>query len=148
MYFLLGLCLMLPMAGYGAVYSIGEPTAEEQLMLSYINRCRADPAEEGRIIANTTDRDVRLAIDGYQVDLNAFKAAMAAYSPTAPVAFNWKLILAARNHSNYVEINKVQEHNEVSTNAGYTGTTPGGRITYQGYPWAYYSENVSLILIF
>lgn len=128
---------------YGADYSIGSPTAEEQLMLSYINRCRANPTEEGKIIANTTDPDVTGSLTYFHVNLTAFKIAMAAYSPQPPLAFNWKLILAARNHSNYMQINQVQDHYETSTNGGFTGTDPGARITAQGYTWWSYGENVS-----
>ena len=44
--------------GGPTLYSIGQPTAEEQLYLEYINRSRANPPAEGARLAATTDPDV------------------------------------------------------------------------------------------
>src|SRR5690242_924638 len=51
------------------VYSIGDPTDEEQLYLEYINRSRADPSAEGVRLATTTDADVLSAYSFFSVDL-------------------------------------------------------------------------------
>ena len=52
------------------LYSIGDPTAEEQLILEFINRARADANAEAQRLANTTDEDVLNAIDFFGVDLD------------------------------------------------------------------------------
>src|SRR4051794_30249049 len=40
------------------LYSIGQPTDEEQLYLEFLNRMRANPTAEGQRLAATTDSDV------------------------------------------------------------------------------------------
>jgi len=57
----------------------------------------------------------------------------------APVAMNAQLMTAARLHSGNMFTNQYQGHNETN---GVTITTPGDRITAQGYPWSTYGENV------
>src|SRR5882724_10225544 len=51
------------------LYSIGDPTDEEQLYLEYLNRSRSDPPAEGVRLANTTDPDVLSAYTFFKVDL-------------------------------------------------------------------------------
>src|SRR3569832_2162151 len=43
------------------LYSIGQPTDEEQLYLEYLNRMRANPTAEGQRLAVTTDLNVLAA---------------------------------------------------------------------------------------
>ena len=50
------------------LYSIGQPTDEEQLYLEFLNRMRANPTEEGQRLATTTDADVLSAYTFFQVD--------------------------------------------------------------------------------
>src|SRR5262245_18024423 len=55
--------------GLPTIYSIGQPTDEEQLYLEYINRSRANPTAEGVRLAATTDPDVLSAYSYFAVDL-------------------------------------------------------------------------------
>ena len=80
-------------------FSHGDPTPLEQQMLELVNRARMNPAQEGGILnaVNTW----------YSVDARARKPSFfanligefSAYPAAAPVAFNAKLIAAARAHS-------------------------------------------------
>ena len=117
-------------------YSIGEPTAEEQLFLEYINRARAHPPAEGQRLKNTTDPDVRAAYAYFGVDLNLMASQFAALGPVPPVSMNAKLTAAARAHSQDMYINVYQDH------TGTDGSNPGTRITAQGYIWNAYGECV------
>lgn len=85
-------CLLLLSAAAGPVsaqlYSHGDPTAEEQLMLELVNRARANPAAEA----------ARLGID-----LNeGLEANTISSEPKQPLAFNPQLIQAARGHSQWM----------------------------------------------
>src|SRR2546429_7504208 len=81
------------------LYSIGDPTDEEQLYLEYLNRSRADPPAEGVRLANTTDPDVLSAYTYFGVNLTLMQNEFATNPPVPPLAFNSRLIDAARWHS-------------------------------------------------
>ena len=66
------------------LYSIGDPTDEEQLYLEYINRSRSDPPAEGVRLANTTDTDVLSAYSFFSVDLGLMQSQFNAISPVPP----------------------------------------------------------------
>ncbi|PYJ93302.1 MAG: hypothetical protein DME23_26290 [Verrucomicrobia bacterium] len=119
------------------LYSIGDPTDEEQLYLEYINRSRADPPAEGVRLANTTDPDVLSAYTYFMVNLTLMQNEFATNPPVPPLAFNSKLIDAARWHSGDMFTNMYQAHNQ--TNAGVV-RDPGDRINYEGYTWNTYGE--------
>src|SRR5688572_10667862 len=51
------------------VYSIGDPTPEEQLYVEFINRSRANPQAEAGLFAASTDADVVANYDFFDVDL-------------------------------------------------------------------------------
>ncbi|PYJ85499.1 MAG: hypothetical protein DME22_08945, partial [Verrucomicrobia bacterium] len=121
------------------LYSIGDPTDEEQLYLEYINRSRADPPAEGVRLANTTDPDVLSAYTYFMVNLTLMQNEFATNPPVPPLAFNSKLIDAARWHSGDMFTNMYQAHNQ--TNAGVV-RDPGDRINYEGYTWNTYGENI------
>ena len=80
-------------------FSHGEPTALEQQMLEFVNRARMNPAAEG-VILNAVNT-------WYSVDARARKPSFfanlvgefATYPAVAPLAFNAKLLLSARAHS-------------------------------------------------
>ena len=126
----------MSIAATPTLYSIGEPTAEEQLFLEYINRARANPAAEGQRLKNTTDSDVLGAYAYFGVDLNLMASQMAALSPLPPVSMNAKLMAAARAHSLDMFTAVYQSH------TGSDGSSPGSRITAQGYVWSAYGECV------
>src|SRR5687767_12911659 len=52
-----------------AVYSIGDPTPEEQLYIELINRARANPTGEAQIFATTLDASVLANLQYYNVNL-------------------------------------------------------------------------------
>ncbi len=117
-------------------YSIGSPTDEEQLYLEYINRARANPPHEGWILATTTDPDVLAAYAYFGVDTNLMQSQFNAITSSPPVAMNGQLMAAARGHSQDMFVNQYQGH------TGTDGSSPGDRITAQGYNWYTYGENV------
>ena len=117
-------------------YSIGQPTDEEQQYLEYLNRARANPPAEGAILANTTDANVLSAYTYFGVDLGLMQTQFNAIAPAPPVAMNAALMAAARLHSGDMYTNQYQGHN------GTDGSSPGTRITAQGYSWVTYGENV------
>ncbi len=117
-------------------YSIGNPTDEEQLYLEYLNRARANPPAEGLILATTTDPNVLSAYSAYTVDLSLMQSQFNAIAITPPLAMNAKLMAAARVHSQDMFVNMYQGH------TGTDGSSPGDRITAQGYSWYTYGENV------
>ena len=100
------LCLLLLastariFAQSGTPYSIdgtaGGPTDEETFHLELINRARIDPAGEATRLRTTTDADVLSAVAFFETDLNVMAQEIAALPPVPPVAFNARLINAAR----------------------------------------------------
>ncbi len=118
------------------LYSIGNPTDEEQLYLELINRARANPTNEAQRLRNITDPDVLAAYGYFGVDLNLMVSQISAYAPAPPLAMNAKLTAAARLHSGDMLTNNFQGH------YGSNGRDPGARITAQGYVWSTYGENV------
>ena len=80
-------------------YSHGDPTSLEQQMLELVNRARMNPNQEGTILDSVNT--------WYSVDARARKPSFfanlrgefAAYPAVAPLAFNAKLMQAARAHS-------------------------------------------------
>ena len=117
-------------------YSIGSPTDEEQLYLEYINRARANPPAEGLKLAITTDPDVLAAYAQFGVDTNLMQSQFNAITSSPPVAMNAQLLAAARGHSQDMFVNQYQDH------TGTDGSSPGDRITAQGYNWYTAGENV------
>jgi uncharacterized protein YkwD len=118
------------------IYSIGNPTDEEQLYLELINRSRANPAAEGERFRTLNDPDVRRDLEDFKVDLDKLVADFNAINPAPPLSLNANLSAAARLHSLDMLTNQFQGH------AGRNGSTTGDRITAQGYPWNAYGENV------
>ena len=81
------------------VYSHGDPTPEEQLMLEYINRGRANPTEEGIRMMDTKDPAVQGAYSYFKIDAAKTKQAFAGYPERPPLAFHPQLIESSRNHT-------------------------------------------------
>ncbi|MEO6871131.1 MAG: CAP domain-containing protein [Chthoniobacterales bacterium] len=115
------------------LYSIGNPTGEEQQYLELINRARANPAAEGARLAASTDPDVLDAIAGFGVDLALFQAQMKALPP---LAFNGDLLAAARAHTQDMFAHAYQDH------IGTDGSSTSDRISAQGYDWSADGENI------
>lgn len=118
------------------LYSIGQPTDEEQLYLEYLNRMRANPTKEGQILATTTDPNVLGAYSYFSVDLSLMESEFSTNPPVPPLAMNAELTAAARLHSGDMFTNMYQSH------TGTDGSTPETRVTAQGYYWNYVGENI------
>ncbi len=126
------------------LYSIGNPTGEEQLYLEYINRARANPPAEWVLLANTTDPEVTSAYDFFGVNLVTMMNEFAAINPAPPLSFNAELIEAARLHSGDMFTNVFQGHYtwNPATGAMDSSKSPGYRMDLVGYNWLSYGENV------
>jgi hypothetical protein len=122
--------------GSPPLYSIGNPTDEEQLFLEFINQGRANPTAEANRMRNTTDSDVLAAYAYHGVDLNLMVTQISGYVPSPPLSFNAQLITAARRHSADQLARGSQGH------VGSDGSDPGSRMTAAGYLWTSYGENV------
>lgn len=118
------------------LYSIGDPTDEEQLHLEYLNRSRAAPAAEGTRLGETTDARVLAAYDYFGVDVALMESQFAAIPAVPPLAMNALLTAAARAHSLDMYRNNFQSH------TGSNGSSTGERIAAQGYDLTVYGENV------
>lgn len=119
------------------------PTNEEQELLQLTNRFRADPAgEAARILAGTgwtagEKAAINSAMTFFGVDTKLFTTQMAAFSPSAPLAWHVTLEEAAAGHSAAMIKADAQEHQ-----------LPGGpnlvaRVEAAGYTgWAALGENI------
>lgn len=133
------LCSVLLVAGSVAgqgIYSIGQPTAEEQFHVELINRARANPKAEGERLAATQALEVTDSYRFYKVDLDLMKREFATLSAMPPLAINSRLTDAARGHSRDMLQNVFQDH------SGSDGSTAGQRMTRAGYVWRIFGENV------
>lgn len=95
--------------------SIAAPTAPEQLFLELLNSARANPAAYGASIG---------------VDLSGV-------APSQPLAFDPRLIDAARGHSIDMSVQNYFGHDTP------LGVTPGQRITAAGYSWQSWGESIA-----
>ncbi len=92
------------------LYSIGQPTDDEQLYLELINRARANPPQEGVWLSELTDPDVVSAIDFFNVNIALMVNEFSVIAPAQPLAFSAPMIAAARLHSALMFTNQVQQH--------------------------------------
>ena len=92
---------------------MAQPTAFEQYMLELLNRARSDPAGEA----------ARLGIELNQ----GLAAGTITATPKAPLAFNERLIDAARAHSDWMFAADTFSH------TGVNGSSPGDRMAAAGY---------------
>ncbi|MEY2494546.1 MAG: hypothetical protein QOJ45_1038 [Verrucomicrobiota bacterium] len=92
------------------LYSIGDPTNDEQYYLELINRARANPPAEGVRLATTSDQNVLGAYSSFGVNLVLMQTQFAAILPAAPLSMNATLLAAARAHSQNMLQNNYQGH--------------------------------------
>ncbi|MEY2718697.1 MAG: hypothetical protein RLZZ273_63 [Bacteroidota bacterium] len=141
LFVLLAMSLVLPTYGVAQMqqlFSHGDPTPEEQLMLEYINRARANPAEEGIRLMDTQDPRVQGAYQYFKIDPVATKKAFTTYPQRPPLAFHAKLIDAARVHTRDMDQNNFQGH--TSSNGDELGTRYA-KVSYASA--GMYGENVA-----
>lgn len=109
-----------------ALYTHGDPTAEEQFMLELINRARAHPPDEA----------ARLGLD-----LNeGLPPGTISPEPKPPLAFHPRLIASARAHSDWMLARDMFSHE------GEGGSSPGDRMSAAGYEfsgWWAWGENIA-----
>jgi hypothetical protein len=98
-------------AATAQLYSIGNPTNEEQFYLELINRARANPPAEGVRLATTTDQNVLGAYGSFAVNLILMQSQFALILPAPPLSMNATLTTAARAHSQNMLQNNYQGHN-------------------------------------
>ncbi len=127
------------------LYSIGEPSDEEQQTVEYINRARADANAEAFRLATTTDGEVLNAYSYFVVDLVQMTNQFAALPQVRPpLSINTQLTQMARLHALDMFTNTFQGHvSSPNPPAPFTnGMTIGQRATAVGYPWRTVAENV------
>ncbi len=112
-----------------------EPSPLETLMLEYINRCRANPPAEAKLL-------VQGKLPSNSVDLEMFQREMAAFEPVPPVVFDLPLLKAARWHS-YYNLKNGLGHIETPGRPGFTGRTPSERVRRAGAAGTGASENAT-----
>ena len=123
-------------SGSATLWSIGQPTDEEQQYLEYLNRARMNPTVEGHLLATNADPDLQLSYDYFVVDLPFMISSIATNPPAQPLAMNAQLVAAARFHTGDMFTNVYQGH------VGAAGDTVANRITDAGYPYSTAAENV------
>jgi hypothetical protein len=121
------------------LYSIGDPTDEEQLFVEYINRARANPGAEAERLKASDDPVVLQNYQFFGVDVDAMRAAVSALDPAPPLSLNAELLTAARLHSQDMLRYQYQGHYETNNDRI---LSPGDRIKAQGYDWSRLGENV------
>ena len=142
-------------------WSIGEPTAQEQLILELLNRARQDSNADLQRLLTTSDKDIQAAYEAWGVDLNALINQFSGYDFGAyaqylgqdtaipaslpPLAPNVKLREAALLHSQDMFDNQFQEHASSSNTPSphNPGDQVAERVTYQGYGYKTVAENLS-----
>src|SRR5205807_3031727 len=72
----------------GQLYSIGDPTNEEQYYLELINRARANPTAEGNRLAATTDSNILAAYTAFGVNLVLMQSQFLLIPPAPPLSMN------------------------------------------------------------
>ena len=118
-------------------YSHGDPTVQEQYTLELMNRARANPKEEGQRLINTPDPDVQNSFTYFNVAKSLVTSQFNTYPSRPPLAFNEKLIKAARDHSQDMKEKDFQGH------SGSNGSVLSGRLDKAAYTgWSNCGENV------
>src|SRR5208282_3349478 len=119
---LLPLIMFAPIARALTLYNSGDPTSDEQLVLEYINRARANPIAEGQ----------RLGID-----IHEGLSDPSLVGPRPPLAMNPILLNIATAHTQDMYNQNYFSHNDPN------GTTPFDRMTHAGYNYAMAGENMA-----
>jgi uncharacterized protein YkwD len=136
-----GLSIGSPSSPAAGLYSIGNPTNEEQYYLELINRARANPPAEGIRLALTTDQNVLSAYVAFGVNLVLMQTQFTLIQPAPPLSMNATLTTAARAHSQNMLQHNYQGHNgpdgSLSTRLqGYTSGANGWSIGENVYAYS------------
>lgn len=130
-----------PAAPAAQLYSIGDPTDEEQYYLELINRARANPVAESIRLATTNDPDVRSTCAYFGVNLVLMQSQFLPIPAAPPLSMNATLMSAARAHSQNMLANNYQGHTgpdgSLSTRlAGYIAGANGWSIGENVYAYS------------
>ena len=118
----LSMCMVTPTVTGAVLYDSGNPTPDEQLVLEYINRARANPIAEGQ----------RLGIDIHE---GLTDPSLVGSRP--PLAMNKLLLSIAEAHSRDMYNGNYFSHTDPN------GTTAFDRITHVGYDYVRAGENMA-----
>ncbi len=125
------------------LYSIGEPTDDEQLYLELINRTRADALAEALRLANTTDPELLAAYQFFSVDRQVFVNDTAGYPRAQPLSFEPRITAAARGHSAWMLANGIQAHDQTDPPGSMNVVKNlGNRLDEAGYPLSAAGESI------
>lgn len=140
------------------LWSIGEPTGDEQTLLELMNRARMDPdGEADLILEDYGSARVRDNVDfflgqrpGVEWTREENAAAFRSYAPQPPLAFSGKLIDAARGHSLLLRQYDQQSHRIEDDQGDPLLDDMGdpvekdlrGRVVDAGYDGTYLAESV------
>ena len=124
---------------------VGDPTADEVLIVEFINRARADALAEAQRLRNTTDPQVLAAYNSFNVNLEMMEQQFAQLERSVqPLAINGRMTQASRLHSQDQFNNQFQGH-QSSTNPvppNQPGDLHTNRLERQGYNYSIAGENV------
>lgn len=107
------------------LHSHGDPSPREQEALELLQRARANPAAEGKLMVD--EPSAQLAFEQYSIDKGQLVLDFEGYPSTPPLAFDSRIIQAARGHATDMATNGFQGH--VSTD----GSELGDRFDKVGY---------------
>jgi uncharacterized protein YkwD len=130
--------------GQAPEFGMATPTAEEQLLLEYVNEARIDPlGDAARYIssyaatATSADASINSALKFFGVSGPALLQALSALTPTSPLAWSETLANAAQGHDSVMISTDTQTHQAPGE------ADLGGRLTAAGYAYRSAGENVS-----
>ena len=129
-----GTSAITPFTKPATAYSHGEPTPKEQELLELVQRARANPPEEGKIVVALDE--VQSAMKQFGIDSQQIIDAFAKIAPAPPLTFDTHLMESAKVHSEDMAKNGFQEH------VGTDGKDPFQRMTDAGYKYSFASENI------
>ena len=121
------------------LYDFGNPSGGEQANIEMINRSRANPSVEGNRLAAETDIATVDSYSYFGVDLNLMKLEFNLIAASPPLAPNRLLTESARNHSQWMLANGLQQHDE---NPGVAGGDFWERVQSTGYLYSQVAENI------
>ncbi|MGA1842268.1 MAG: hypothetical protein ACMUIU_16735 [bacterium] len=107
------------------------PDENEQQMVWLMNKARSDPPGEGIWLTTTNHPDIAFARSFFKVDVNLLENEFTAYSAKPPTAFDVRLYLAAREHSEDLIRRDAQDHNnqfDLITSQGFSFSSARGNV--------------------
>ncbi len=97
------------------VYSIGQPTSQEQYLLQILNRARANAPAEANRLAASTDGNITGATTFFKTNFSVMKTQFGTLpSPLPPLAFNAELMQSSLLHSQDMKNSNLQTHDNSS----------------------------------